>query len=54
MRSTLDTGVPIGLGVITVRQVEHAEAQSKSGPGNKGAEAAAAAVRAALALKEME
>lgn len=54
MRSTLDTGVPIGLGILTVRQAEHAEARSQSGPANKGAEAAAAAVRAALTLKEMD
>jgi 6,7-dimethyl-8-ribityllumazine synthase len=53
MQATLQTGVPIGLGVLTVREAEHGAARSASGPGNKGAEAAAAAVRAALALRSM-
>ena len=47
----VETGVPVGLGVLTTRRVEHARARSLPGPGNKGAEAALAAVRAANALR---
>ena len=54
MRASLDTGVPIGFGVLTVRHEEHAVARSQSGPGNKGAEAAAAALRSALTLRSLE
>ncbi len=47
----VETGVPVGLGVLTTRRVEHARARSLPGPGNKGAEAALAAVSAANALR---
>jgi len=47
----VETGVPVGLGVLTTRRVEQARARSLPGPGNKGAEAALAAVRAANALR---
>jgi 6,7-dimethyl-8-ribityllumazine synthase len=53
MAATLQAGVPIGFGVLTVRQKAHAESRSASGPGNKGAEAAEAALRAALALRSL-
>lgn len=49
----VETGVPVALGVLTVRKVEHAWARSLPGAGNKGAEAAEAAVRAADALRRL-
>ena len=50
-RVMLETGVPVGFGVLTVRQAEHAYARSAPGPLNKGAEAAAAAIRTANVLR---
>ncbi len=50
MDATLATGVPIGFGVLTAREAGHAVERSKPGPGNKGIEAAEAAVAAALLL----
>jgi 6,7-dimethyl-8-ribityllumazine synthase len=50
-RVMLETGVPIGFGVLTVREVEHAYARSAPGPLNKGAEAAEAAIRTANLLR---
>lgn len=38
------TGVPVGLGVLTVRDETQARQRAAPGPGNKGAEAARAAV----------
>lgn len=51
MRVSLDTGTPVGFGVLTVTDPEHAKARAAPGPGNKGAEAAEAAVKAALVLR---
>lgn len=42
----LDTGVPVGNAVLTVREYEHAVDRSLPGPSNKGREAAEAAVAA--------
>jgi len=53
MRVTLDTGIPVTFGILTARSVEHALERSAAGANNKGAEAAAAAVGAALALKAL-
>jgi len=53
MEVSLATGVPVGFGVLTVRESEHAKVRSAPGPGNKGAEAAEAAVEAALALRQL-
>lgn len=53
MAATLQSGVPIGFGVLTVRDPAQAAARAASGPGNKGAEAAEAAMRAALALRSL-
>ena len=50
MRVALDTGVPVGFGVLTVRERAHALERSRSGPDNKGAEAARAALSLALTL----
>jgi 6,7-dimethyl-8-ribityllumazine synthase len=43
-RVALETGVPVGLGVLTVTDEQQALARSAPGPANKGAEAARAAV----------
>lgn len=53
MKVSLETGKPVAFGILTVRKREQAEARSKPGPGNKGAEAAAAAVETALLLREL-
>lgn len=53
MDVSLQTGVPVGNAVLTVRAVQHAVDRSHPGPGNKGAEAAQAAVAAALAIKSL-
>lgn len=53
MRVALDTGVPISFGILTTRAREHARVRSAPGEDNKGAEAAAAAVGAVLALKSL-
>jgi 6,7-dimethyl-8-ribityllumazine synthase len=45
-----ETGVPVGLGVLTVTEMRHARARAALGQGNKGAEAARAAVSTARAL----
>jgi 6,7-dimethyl-8-ribityllumazine synthase len=47
------TGVPIGFGVLTTREVAQARERSLPGPGNKGAEAADAAVATALLLRTL-
>ena len=39
-----ETGMPVGFGVLTVASEDQALARSRPGPGNKGAEAALAAV----------
>ena len=49
----LSTGVPVAFGVLTVRDAEHARSRSLPGPGNKGTEAAEAAVRTARLLREL-
>jgi len=46
-----ETGIPVAFGVLTVRQEEHALRRAAPGPGNKGAEAARAAVMTAVAVK---
>ena len=48
-----ETGVPVAFGVLTVRQEEQARRRAAAGPGNKGAEAARAAVATALVLRSM-
>lgn len=53
MDASLGTGVPVAFGVLTVADPEHAIVRSKPGPGNKGREAAAAAVETALALRRL-
>lgn len=53
-RVMLDTGRPVAFGVLTVREGEHALVRSAPGPRNKGAEAAAAAIRTANVLRAIE
>lgn len=50
-RAALDTGVPVAFGVLTVREARQAEERAMPGPGNKGAEAARAAVMLAATLR---
>lgn len=48
-----EAGVPIGLGVLTVTEGEHARLRAAPGPDNKGAEAARAAVATARVLRQL-
>jgi 6,7-dimethyl-8-ribityllumazine synthase len=48
---SLRWGVPVGFGVLAVRDVAHALARSVPGPANKGAEAARAVVSMAQLLR---
>lgn len=52
-RVALDTGIPVGYGVITCNTMEQAEARSGSGGGNKGWEAALAAIEMASLMKQL-
>ncbi len=47
------TGVPVGNALLTVREYEHAVERSLPGPGNKGAEAAKAAIQMARKLTSL-
>lgn len=53
MRVQLDTGVPMAFGILTVRDIDAATLRSGPGHANKGREAADAAVRAVLGLREL-
>jgi len=53
MNASLETGVPVAFGVLTVTRTAHAVARSKPGPHNKGREAAAAAIDAALLIRKL-
>jgi len=48
-----ETGVPVGFGVLTVRRPAHARARSGRAGGNKGKEAARAAVFTAQVLRAL-
>ena len=48
------TGVPVGNALLTVRDYEHAVERSLPGPGNKGAEAAEAAIDLARKLETLK
>ena len=54
LRVMLDTGVPVAFGILTTREWAQAKARSVPGEGNKGAEAALAAIETALALKSID
>jgi 6,7-dimethyl-8-ribityllumazine synthase len=47
------TGVPVTFGVLTAREVQQARERSLPGPGNKGREAAEAAVLVANAIRRI-
>lgn len=47
------TGVPVGNAVLTVREYDHAVERSLPGPGNKGTEAAVAAIELARRLASL-
>ena len=49
----LATGIPVTNAVLTVRQFSHAKERSLPGPGNKGAEAARAAVVMVNTLRQI-
>ena len=53
MNASLTTGVPVAFGVLTVTRAAHALARSKPGRHNKGREAAAAAIDAALLIRKL-
>lgn len=53
MRVALDTGVPVAFGILTARTEQQALERSAPGPGNKGREAAAAALLAAVAIRSL-
>lgn len=53
MQVAVATGVPVGNALLTVRDVGQAIDRSRPGPGNKGAEAAEAALIAAAAIKAL-
>lgn len=53
MRVMLDHGVPVSLGVLTVRDPAQAAARAAPGPENKGSEAAAAAATTAALLRRL-
>jgi 6,7-dimethyl-8-ribityllumazine synthase len=48
------TGVPVTLGVLAAENAEQARERALPGAGNKGAEAAEAAVRTALAVRAVQ
>lgn len=53
MQVSIDSETPIGNGLLTVREERHAIERCQPGPGNKGAEAAYAALLAARAVDEL-
>ena len=52
-RVALETGVPVGFGVLTCETEGQARARSSPGEGNKGAEAARAALAMVHVLREL-
>jgi 6,7-dimethyl-8-ribityllumazine synthase len=52
-RASLDTGVPIVFGVLTVDTVEQAEARAGGSLGNKGDEFAATAIEMAALMRSL-
>lgn len=53
-RLMLESGIPVGLGIITTNNVEQAVERSGDDAGNKGAEAAAAAIETANVLRALK
>ncbi|HKT31826.1 MAG TPA: 6,7-dimethyl-8-ribityllumazine synthase [Gammaproteobacteria bacterium] len=53
MQAMLDTGVPVGFGVLTCDTLEQAQARAGGAAGNKGADAAQAALEMANLLRRL-
>ncbi|HKV95964.1 MAG TPA: 6,7-dimethyl-8-ribityllumazine synthase [Gammaproteobacteria bacterium] len=53
MQAMLDTGVPVGFGVLTCDNLEQAQARAGGAAGNKGADAARAAMEMAGLLQRL-
>jgi len=53
MQATLESGVPIALGVTTTDTIAQAEARAGGAVGNKGSEAMYAALHSAAVLREL-
>lgn len=54
MDASTETGVPVAFGLLTTLTDEQAEARAGAGPGNKGREAAAAAVEMATLFRRLD
>ena len=54
LQASLDSGVPVAFGVLTVTEEAQALARSAPGEGNKGAEAARAAVAMVHSLRRLD
>ena len=54
MQVSLQTGVPVAFGLLTTLTEEQAVERSQDGPGNKGREAAEAAVRMATLARRID
>ena len=54
MQAAAATGVPMAFGVLTTLTEEQAAERSRSGPGNKGREAAAAALEMATLFRNLD
>jgi len=52
-RASLESGIPISYGVITCNTIDQAQARSGGGAGNKGWEAALAAIEMAKLIKKL-
>jgi 6,7-dimethyl-8-ribityllumazine synthase len=53
-QASADTGIPMALGVLTTLTEEQASERAADGPGNKGREAALAAVQMATLLRRID
>lgn len=53
MRISVDTGIPMGFGLLTVSTIEQAMARAGGAHGNKGEEAMLAALSAALSIRAL-
>ena len=53
MEVSTATGIPVAFGVLTAKTDEQAEVRSAAGPGNKGREAAQAAIEMATLFKRI-
>lgn len=54
VQTAVQSGVPVGVGVLTVENPEQAEARAGGAHGNKGAEAMEAAIASMLAIRSLK